>query len=720
MRYLIWFVFVVSLTNVMQAQKINSKYQLSVFHTTEPLQIDGLLDEATWQNADVADQFNMVLPMDTSKARILTQVRMAYDDKNLYLSAVCNHPVGQRYIVQSLRRDFTFGKNDNFLFFMDPFNDLTNGFSFGANAAGAQWDGTMYGGGSVDLSWDNKWTSAVHAFDDKYIIEMAIPFKSIRYKRGIKEWGVNFSRLDVQSTEKSAWAPVPRQFPTASLAYTGSIVFDEPPPPAGANISVIPYVLTNVSKDYSKDDKAGFNYRVGGDAKIAINSSLNLDLTINPDFSQVEVDQQQTNLDRFELFFPERRQFFLENGDLFNNFGYSTIRPFFSRRIGLDAPIDAGLRLSGKLNENWRIGVMDMQTRKVGETGLSAQNFGVFALQRKVFSRSNIGMMFVNKVAVGERSPSDPGSAYNRNLGLEYNLASSNNLWTGKALFLKSWSPDSQGKDFIHAGHLQYSSRDWKILWQHEIVGKDFKAEVGFVPRTGYIHLTPSIGHLFFPKGGSVLSHGPTLGSSIYFDDQGRFTDNTTYMMYDLNFRSQSVFTAWVGYDYVELLQPFDPTNTGKEKLKVGSRHNWRSFGTIFTSKPQSLFTYGFSTRYGGYYQHGKRLNITTDIGYRFQPYVSLALNTNYNLIQLDAPWNNTTFWLVGPRLDVTLTNKLYFTTFVQYNQQTDNLNINARLQWRYQPASDIFLVFTDNYLPDPFSIRNRAVVLKVNYWWNL
>lgn len=188
MRRIFWFVLLVLLTTVMHAQKINSKYQLSVFRATEPLQIDGLLDEATWQNAAVADQFNMVLPMDTSKARILTQVRMAYDDKNLYLSAVCNHPIGQRYIVQSLRRDFTFGKNDNFLFFMDPFNDLTNGFSFGANAAGAQWDGTMYGGGSVDLSWDNKWTSAVHAFDDKYIIEMAIPFKSIRYKTGIREW----------------------------------------------------------------------------------------------------------------------------------------------------------------------------------------------------------------------------------------------------------------------------------------------------------------------------------------------------------------------------------------------------------------------------------------------------------------------------------------------------------------------------------------------------
>ena len=205
---------------------------------------------------------------------------------------------------------------------------------------GAQWDGLMYEGGKVDLSWDNKWTSVVKKDDDKWVFEASIPFKTIRYKKGITKWGINFSRMDLKTTEKSSWAPVPRQFPTASLAYTGILVWDQPPPQAGSNISVIPYVLGGSSKNYEKDTPTSYKKEIGVDAKIAVTSSLNLDLTINPDFSQVEVDRQVTNLDRFELFFPERRQFFLENGDLFANFGYTTIRPFFSRRIGLGTSME--------------------------------------------------------------------------------------------------------------------------------------------------------------------------------------------------------------------------------------------------------------------------------------------------------------------------------------------------------------------------------------------
>ena len=201
---------------------------------------------------------------------------------------------------------------------------------------------------------------------------------------------------------------------------------------------------------------------LGVDAKVAITSSLNLDMTYNPDFSQVEVDRQVTNLDRFELFFPEKRQFFLENADIFGNVGYANIRPFFSRRIGLNAPIQFGARLSGKIDKNWRIGVMDMQTKSVEETGLPAQNFAVVSLQRRVFSRSNIAAIFINKQAVDYTPSNDPTkpvyTSYNRNIGLEYNLASSNNLWTGKALFLKSFSPNAGSNDITHAANLTYSA----------------------------------------------------------------------------------------------------------------------------------------------------------------------------------------------------------------------------------------------------------------------
>ncbi|MEO6638833.1 MAG: DUF5916 domain-containing protein, partial [Ginsengibacter sp.] len=323
-----------------------------------PINIDGAMDDAAWKEAEPASKFYMVLPMDTSFANVSTEVKMCYDDNNLYLIAICYKSAPGPYFVESLRRDFSFGKNDNFLLFMDPFNDLTNGFSFGANAAGAQWDGTMYEGSKVDLNWDNKWVSKVKNYPDKWVFEMALPFSSIRYKKGITRWGINFSRNDLRTSEKSSWAPVPRQFPTASLAYTGDLVWDEPPPEAGANVSVIPYLLGGFTKDQENKKPTVFRKDAGVDAKIALSSSLSLDLTVNPDFSQVEIDRQVTNLDRYELFFPEKRQFFLENGDLFANFGYANLRPFFSRRIGLEAPINFGARISGKPDKNWRIGAM--------------------------------------------------------------------------------------------------------------------------------------------------------------------------------------------------------------------------------------------------------------------------------------------------------------------------------------------------------------------------
>ncbi|WP_057939651.1 DUF5916 domain-containing protein [Algoriphagus resistens] len=709
---------------LLSAQKINNSYRLHIQKASSEILIDGALDEQAWLDAEIATDFFMITPMDTSFAQVRTDVRMTYDDENLYLLVENFHAVEGPYMVESLRRDFSFGKNDNFLLFMDPFDDQTNGFSFGANAAGAQWDGIMYNGGSVDLSWDNKWSSKVINYDDKWVFEAKIPFKSIRYKKGITEWGINFSRLDLKTTEKSGWAPVPRQFPSASLAYTGILVWDQPPPQTGANISVIPYALGGFSKEVSSGGDTEYRKEVGMDAKIGLTSSLNLDLTVNPDFSQVEVDRQVTNLDRFELFFPERRQFFLENGDLFASFGYNTIRPFFSRRIGLNAPIQFGARLSGKINKNWRIGAMTMQTGEVEEDALPAQNFTVLALQRQVGARSNITGMFINKQSLNynpdPESENPIYSQFNRNVGLEYNLASSNNLWTGKAMMLQSFGPDNEGNGFVHAANLKYASGNLTWNWQHEYVSENYTAEVGYVPRRGYVKIDPEIGYRWFPKSDKILSHGPDVGSTFYFNTDREKTDNTTYLAYNLKWRSQSTFMLWTSTDYVKLQQPFDPTNYSGDTLTTGTEHQWYAMGAEYTSKPQRVFTYAFSTRLGGYYADGERYNFTAELGYRFQPYVSITMNAGYNEIHLPEPWNTTSFWLVGPRVDVTMTNTLFFTAFIQYNEQIENINLNTRFQWRFKPASDLFLVYTDNYLPAPFYTKNRSLVLKFTYWWNL
>ncbi|HMG67534.1 MAG TPA: DUF5916 domain-containing protein [Chitinophagaceae bacterium] len=706
-----------------RAQKKNSNVQLHIRKTTGHITVDGSMDDSAWQQAETARNFFMVLPMDTSRAHVRTEVKMTYDDENFYIIAICWLPKKRPYMVESLRRDFSFVKNDNFIFFLDPFNDLTSGYTFGANAAGAQWDGMLFEGGRADLNWDNKWVSVVKNYDDKWIFEAAIPFKTIRYKKGISQWGVNFSRLDITSPEKSAWAPVPRQFPTASLAYTGELIWDQPPPSPGLNFSLIPYALTGISKDYDAKSKPSYKKEIGADAKMSLTSSLNLDLTVNPDYSQVEVDKQVTNLSRYELFFPEKRQFFLENNDLFANFGFATIRPFFSRRIGLSVPISFGARLSGNIDKNWRIGVMDMQTKRQDSVSLPAQNFSVIALQRKIFARSNIRLIFINKQSLdyqpGKDSTRPQYTLYNRNIGAEYNLASSNNQWTGKFMVLRSFSPGTHDKSLTHAASLQYSIRHWLLLWQHEYVEKNYSAEVGYVPRTNYIKLNPNAAHLFFPKSGIVLSHGPRYTGTFYYNTSFKKKDYENILLYIFNLRDQGVFDVWAGNDYVQLLLPFDPTNSNKDTLATGTIHRWKAVGVEYYSKPQKLFTYNITTRFGGYYDNGTRNNINVDLGYRIQPYAGITLSTAYNNIKLPQPWGNTTFWLIGPRIDITFTNKLFLTTFIQYNNQEKNINVNARLQWRYHPASDLFLVYTDNYYSYPIFVRNRAFVLKFTYWWN-
>ena len=703
------------------AQKKNLNFNYYIHKASDEIKVDGLMNEQTWVNAEVAKDFKMVLPMDTSLAKVKTEVRMCYDDKAIYILAICYKAVTGPNMVESLKRDFSFLKNDNFIFFMDTYNDQTNGFSFGSNAEGAEWDGSMYEGGKVDLSWTNKWTSAVKDYPDKYVFEAAIPFTSIRYKKGITEWGINFSRNDLKTTEKSSWAPVPRQFPTASLAYTGTLIWDTPPPSPGPNISIIPYALAGVKRDYQNNKNWTMQHQLGGDAKIAVTSALNLDLTVRPDFSQVDADKQVTDLSRYELFYPETRQFFIENGDQFSNFGYATIRPFFSRRIGLASNIFGGFRLSGKLNKNWRIGVMDMQTNS--NDSIPSQNFTAIALQRKIFARSNIGFLVVNKIAFNYPpppvNPQPNNSRYNTDFGIEFNLASSDNLWTGKLLGLKSFTPNKNGHDFTQAGNLQFANKYWTIGGQYEIVGANYNAEVGYVPRQGYIKFNPVVAHLFFPKQGVILSHGPQFNLTAYYDGSFNATDNRTFLSYPITFRDRSTLTPLVEHDFVKLLASFDPTNFTKNVLPTGSKSSWNNMEIAYYSYPQSVFTYDFTFDYGGYYDNGKKISFVNDIGYRIQPFVNIAWSTTLNILQLPQPWGQNNFWLVGPRTDVTLTNKFYLTGFYQYNQQGKNMNINARLQWRFRPASDFFIVYTDNYLPRPFFVKNRALVVKFTYWIN-
>ena len=695
-------------------------YRLSIKKTQESIKIDGILDETTWKDAEIAKDFFMITPVDSGKATQLSEARVSFDEENLYIAIIFfNTSIQGDYVIESLKRDFSFGKNDNFLVAIDPFNNQNTGFAFGLNTYGAQWDGTMYNGRNVDLNWDTKWYSEVKFDKKKWVCEIAIPFKSIRYDKAITEWGINFSRLDLKASEKSSWAPVPRQFPSVTLAYAGALIWDTPPPKQGNNISLIPFFSNNLES--VNRGTSNNKIKIGGDLKYSLNSSLNLDATINPDFSQAEVDQQVTNLDRFELFFPERRQFFLENGDLFSNFGYKTIRPFFSRRIGLGVPIQAGIRLSGNIDENWRIGLMDIQTRSDEILNTAAENFGVVSLQRKVFDRSNVSLIFINKQDVKLNENQINQSQYNRNIGLEYNYFSADNLWNSKLMFLKSLSLIKTKQGEVFASHIEYQSTRWKWKLQQEYITGNYSAEVGFIPRNNYIKIQATAGHLTYTKKNtSLLSHGPSIGRTYYFDTDFNKKDQTEQFDYLFNFKNRSRFSVGMRRQCIELLSDFDPLRTNISSLFAGSTHQWNSYKVKYISKPQNRFTYSTEVLTGGYYEKGKRTAFLGEFGYRFQPILELNSVINYNQIELPAPWNENSFWLLGLKANLTFTNKIFFSNLFQYNEQLGLWNFNSRFQWRYKPASDIFLVFNSNEIIVPKVSRGWSLTLKVNYWLNL
>jgi len=701
---------------------------------TGEIKLDGKLDEVDWKTADIASNFQQTFPYDSSLAETRTDVMLTYDDKNLYVAAVCYDQVDGKYVIQSLKRDFSFPVSDAFAVFIDPFDDGANGFSFSVNPLGVQREGTLENGGGfgVTTAWDNRWFSKTRIEEGKWIVEMKIPFKSIRYKSNVTEWGINFARNDLKRNESSTWSWVQRGQNMANLAYTGKLIWDAPPKKAGANISLIPYGIVGVNHDYQVEKETKVPWNLGLDAKVAITSSLNLDLTVRPDFSQVEVDRQITNLSRFSLFFPEQRQFFIENNDLFARFGFSQIRPFFSRRIGLEngqvVPILGGFRLSGKVNQNWRIGFMSMQTEGGVPQGMRSQNFTVAAIQRRVFKRSNIGMIFVNKQAFDDFSPQ--WSDYNRLVGLDFDLNSANGKWQGKAFYHHSFSPGDKAYVGANATWLMYNSANVTVHWNHEYVNKNYNAEVGFVPRlsrfnpeTGQIEkrtfwrLEPSAEHRFYPKNGNVVNyHAPGVYYDGYFDENWGETDRQVQFFYKVKFKNTSYLEVNYNEWFTRLFFDTDVTFTDQAAINRGG-YDYRSGRIFYKTDVRKRLNASGSVEYGSYFS-GEKLTSQAILNYRAQPWGIFAIQYDQNEIWLPNG-RRASLHLIGPKFEFSFTRSIFLTTFFQYNTQQDNFNINARFQWRFKPMSDLYLVYTDNY-DQTLSVKNRAVVLKLIWWITL
>ncbi|WP_338220357.1 DUF5916 domain-containing protein [Algoriphagus sp. oki45] len=720
----------------MGQSSLNPDQNAFAFFLQEPIKLDGLLDEEIWTSEEGWNTgFMQYFPSDTSLADAQTKIKVAFDANNIYIAAIMENTGPRKYVSTSLRRDYRGEQNDGISFVFDTFNDKTNAFQFGVNPYGVQREALLANGGArsedLNLAWDNKWYAEAKIMENHWQVEVIIPFSTLRFNDGAQNWNVNFYRIDSHKGERSSWSPIPRNFPIISTAFSRKLIFEKALEKSSANISIIPYVAGRTSKNFLEGTQEELTPTAGGDAKIGIGPALNLDLTFNPDFSQVEVDEQVTNLDRFEIFFPERRQFFLENADLFESFGQPRSRPFFSRRIGVDidsatgqnvqSKIIYGARLSGKVTDDWRVGLMNMQTATDEDAGIAGKNFSVLAVQRKVWTRSNIGLIFVDResLAVDEFQQLFDPNAYNRLLGMDFNLASADNRWTGKVFYHRTFEAGETESPYSFNAYVLYSDLHWNWSFSYQDVGKEFNPEVGFVPRKDYKRLNPDVSYLFYPNSKLINRHGPTLEFEGFWNETLGTTDRDINLGYEVRFNSLSRLELSLRNRYIYLFNDFDPTRTGGVALPAGSDYSFRNLLVDYRSNPRKMFNIQATGEFGQYFT-GHIQRVTSQMGVRLGYVANISMNFNYARIRLPEPQNDADLILVGPRIDLTFTKNLFWTTFIQYNNQIDNLNINTRLQWRYAPVSDFFLVYTDNYFPGDFMPKQRSLVLKLNYWLNL
>lgn len=730
-RLIVWTFALISTV----AKGDDKSHQYQIGKTSEKITLDGHLNELAWQRAERKGKFIQHYPYDTSLSLSETEFMFSFDEQNLYCAVICyNRNPAKDYVLQTLKRDFSITNSDAVVLSISPFLDGQNGFSFGVTPRNSQREGAIENGGvfGVTTAWDQIWHSATRITTDTWFAEFQIPFKSIRFAEGNNVWKFNLARADFKNNEVSTWVKVPRNFNISVLNFGGELVWPEPPVRKGKNIALIPYVSTVATgktpypggEIFSKNQP-----RIGFDGKIGLSSSLNLDVTVNPDFAQVDVDVQQLNLTRYNLYFPERRQFFIENSDLFANFGFTQIRPFFSRRIGLGSqtniPIDAGLRLTGKINNKLRIGAMMVQTRGTNgflETG--SKNYLVLATQYKVFKASNIGWILVT-----DQDGSRNIFGQNRNTisGLEYNLQSKDTRWVGKAFVQKAFYQNSGTETWSHASYLNYRTIHWDIAWNHEYVGKDFRARTGFVPRTEnydpvtkqtrnltYYRLEPWVFRTFYPKKSVINNYSFNLYNSSYLDSMLRPTEVVVSGQAEMMLQNSTEFRVSLLRNDYNLYLPFSPLKSPAEYM-IG-KYGWYSGTAGFTSNNRKKLN-GIVDVYFGNYYSGKRYALAGSLNWRRQPWGVFSLTYRHEDINLGFQGHNT-YDLLGTKVDISFSTTMYFTCFLQYNTQADNVNVNLRYQWRYKPLSDFFVVYTENYNPQ-FRSKDRVLALKLVYWFN-
>ena len=726
--------------------------RVRAYHLATPPNLDGLVNEPFWAEMEPATHFIQQQPNEGLPATEQTEVRIGFDNDNLYFGIICFDSQPENIVVTQNRRDATLTDTDSIEIQLDTFNDKQNAVIFGTSPTGIEFDGQVSkagqarggvgsparaggsGGGGAqrggsaafNLNWDAVWWVRAQITQRGWEAEVKIPLRSLRYHPGSDQvWGLNLRRNLRRRNEQSFWSPMSRAFEfNYQIELAGSL--EGLDLESHHNLRLQPYVLGGFKRDYMLAENPTRAQHTGGlDVKYNLTSSLTMDATFNTDFAQVEVDEEQINLTRFDLFFPEKRPFFLENSGTFEFDSPREVEIFFSRRIGIDEtgeqiPIDAGLRLTGKAGK-YDLGLLNMQTRRVKGVA-PANNFGVFRLSREFGTRSSVGIIGVSRQSTSSRLGLDR-VPFNRTLGADLNFGFGKyaNFFN---YFAKSITPGRNSSNQAGSTLFGYDDQHHRIDLSYLEVGRNFNPEVGFVNRVGF--RKPSFGYrrTFTPEGKRLRAIFPHFQWNRWYtiaaEGQPRGKESG-FEHYHLDTRWQNGSTLGIAWNrnFERLDKPFE-VYPGIN-IRPGAYHYSEMVANFGSDPSANLFASG-NVAVGNFYA-GTIRTINVNGGYRIGGYrYTLAASYIRNFIHL--PEGNFNTDLLGYRFNWSFTPKSYFQSFIQYNSRTQDVGINARLGLLSTSSTGLFIVYnsrvaTVDFL-DPHEVErrtlSRALFIKFNY----
>ena len=713
----------------------SERYSIEPTRIDEAPQLDGVLDERAWLSAAVIDDFVQQEPSEGDPATERTVVRLMYDKHALYIGveAYDSLPVG--VIATEMRRDSRqLLDEDNFQLILDTFSDSRSGYMFVTSPLGAKLEQQIAEEGeggyrrssssinsNINLDWDGVWDVSARRTDQGWVAEIAIPMVTMRFPQADRQvWGVNFMRNIRRKNEQVFWAPIPKGYDLTRVSLAGTMTglggVDR-----GMDLRITPYVLAGGRQDRAASAGlagSGFN-DVGLDVKYGVASGMNLDVTLNTDFAQVEVDEQQVNLTRFPLFFPEKRDFFLENAGMFSVKSQG-IRPladmFFTRRIGLaggqPVPILAGTRLTGKVDRH-NIAVMNIQTQEVGSR--PGENFFVARYSRDIFARSKVGGMIIDKEAIGD-------AHYNRTFAVDTSLTP-HPFFSATGFIAKTESPHLANEDMM--GHLQLSwlSPAYRIYSEYTDVQDNFNAEVGFVPRIGIRR--SKLHAQWNPRPGKwgIRSMDPMMNVEYTTDQNNRLLSRRVHHMIGVQFEDGSNFTFITNKEFEQLDVPFQITD--EVTIPTGTYRFW-SPSVRYNSDPSRRLSGSASYSPQGFFG-GTRTDWRTSFNLRATSRV--AVQGSFSRSDVDLPGGAFVADLASATFDLALSPEMTLRSLTQYNSTTDSISTSVRFNWIYSPGSDIYIAYDelrqdDFLLLDPALrhggsvpwIQNRQLAIKMTY----